>query len=78
MENILRDFALGIVLLISVGILTGSNGMQASVRKYGRTAGGVYALAAAGAFWFDMKGLGFALAICALALVVSAEHTKNA
>ena len=52
--------------------------MKDLIRKYGRTAGGVYGLAAAGAFWFDMKGLGFALAVCALVLAVSAERTKNA
>lgn len=48
------------------------------MRKHGKTAGGLYALAAAGNFWFDMKGLGLGLAALAILFVVSSEYDKSA
>lgn len=52
--------------------------MKVWIQKYGKVAGCMYALAATGAFWFDMKALGLALAGCALVLVASWGHSKRA
>jgi len=47
--------------------------MKAWIRKYGRNAGGLCAIATALAFWFDIKPLAAALAVCAVVLMAAAE-----
>lgn len=50
--------------------------MKAWFQKHGRALGGLYGIAAAAAFWFDMKQLGASLSLCAIVLVVSAEKRR--
>lgn len=51
--------------------------MKAWIQKHGRTAGGLYGIATAVAFWYDIKPLGVTLAACAPVLVASAEYAKK-
>ncbi|KIP17316.1 MULTISPECIES: hypothetical protein [Burkholderia] len=52
--------------------------MKAWIEKHGRTVGGVFGVASAVTFWFDLKFVGVALAGCAIVSVVSAERAKKA
>jgi hypothetical protein len=52
--------------------------MKVWVQKNGRAVGGLFGIAAALAFCFDLKTIGAVLAGCAIVSVVTAERTKKA
>lgn len=51
--------------------------MKALIQKHGRTAGGLFGIVAAIAFWFDPKAAGIVLAACAVLLVGSTERARK-